>query len=173
MNLVDHIRIVPDFPKPGVLFRDITSLLTDPAVFAETCRQLEEKIKPWNPEVIAAAEARGFIFGAVLAEKMRLPFIPLRKPGKLPGKTISYSYQLEYGTNELHVHDGDIPKGARTVFIDDLIAIGGTADAACKLIGKAGGNPIGCVFVIELTDLGGRAKLAPVPMESLVQLTED
>ena len=102
MNIADHIRIIPDFPKPGILFRDITSLLLDPVVFEETCDQMIEKIKPWNPTVIAAAEARGFIFGSVIALKMRLPFVLLRKPGKLPGKTVSYQYELEYGTNELY-----------------------------------------------------------------------
>ena len=173
MNIAEHIRIIPDFPKPGILFRDITSLLLDPAIFEETCDQLIEKIKPWNPTVIAAAEARGFVFGAVIALKMRLPFVLLRKPGKLPGKTVSYQYELEYGTNELHVHESDVPAGSRVAFIDDLIAIGGTAEAACKLIEKAGGTPVGCAFVIELVDLGGRAKLAPVPVETLVELHEN
>ncbi len=173
MNIADHIRVIPDFPVPGVMFRDITSLLLKPEVFSEVCNQMIEQIKPMQPEVIAAAEARGFIFGSVVAEKMGIPFVLLRKPGKLPGKTISYQYVLEYGTSELHVHDGDIPTGSRVVIIDDLIAVGGTADACCKLIAKAGGNPVGCAFVIELLDLGGREKLASTPIVSLVKLHEN
>lgn len=173
MNLAEHIRIIPDFPKPGILFRDITSLLLKPEVFSEVTRQLCDQLRPWKPEVIAAAEARGFIFGSVVAQTLGLPFVLLRKPGKLPGKTISYEYELEYGTNSLHVHADDIPTGARVGIIDDLIAIGGTADACCKLVEKAGGTPVGCAFVIELTDLSGRAKLAPIPVASLVQLTEE
>lgn len=173
MNIAEHIRVIPDFPQPGVMFRDITSLLLNPAAFSQACDEMIAQIQPWKPEAIAAAEARGFVFGAVIAEKLGLPFILLRKPGKLPGKTVSYQYGLEYGTSELHVHAGDVPAAARVVIIDDLVAVGGTAQACCKLIEKAGGVPVGCSFVIELLDLGGRKKLEPIPIVSLVQLHEN
>ena len=132
MNIADHIRIIPDFPKPGILFRDITSLLLDPAVFEETCDQMIEKIKPWNPTVIAAAEARGFIFGSVIALKMRLPFVLLRKPGKLPRETIHEDYELEYGSASLHMHCDAVSPGDRVVVVDDLLATGGTALATAR-----------------------------------------
>lgn len=159
MDLKPFIRDVPDFPKPGVLFKDITPLLSNPAAFASSIRQLAERYVDGPVDVIAAAEARGFLFAAPLALELRKPLVPLRKPGKLPYQTRSYKYDLEYGSAELHMHVDGVESGARVLVVDDVLATGGTMAAACKLIESVGGTVAGCAFVIELGFLHGREKL--------------
>jgi adenine phosphoribosyltransferase len=169
MNLGDYIRDIPDFPKPGILFKDITPLLSEPRAFRHSVDLLCEKARTLAPDAIAAAEARGFLFAAPMALALDKPMIPLRKPGKLPYKTHAFKYELEYGNAELHVHIDGIAPGARVLLIDDLLATGGTMQAGCKLIEKAGGQVVGCGFVIELKFLKGREVLAPYPVFSLIQ----
>jgi adenine phosphoribosyltransferase len=161
MNLADYIRDIPDFPKPGILFKDITPLLANPAAFALAVESLCGHYRPEDVDVVAAAEARGFLFAAPMALRMRRPFVPLRKPGKLPHHTHALRYELEYGSAELHVHIDAVTPGARVLVVDDLLATGGTMEAACRLLEKAGGKVVGCAFLIELIALGGREKLRP------------
>ena len=168
MNLASYIRDIPDFPKPGILFKDITPLLASPDAFGHAVNRLAEHCRGRAVDVIAAAEARGFLFAAPLALDLHKPLVPLRKPGKLPYLTHSFAYDLEYGSAELHVHIDAITPGARVLLIDDLLATGGTMRAACHLVEKAGGQVAGCAFLIELTFLGGRARLAPHEVFSLV-----
>jgi adenine phosphoribosyltransferase len=160
MDLKAYIRDVPDFPKPGVLFKDIMPLLAAPAAFASAVDALCAHYAGASVDAIAAAEARGFLFAAPMALQMKKPLIPLRKPGKLPGETRSYKYDLEYGSAELHVHAHAIAAGARVLLVDDVLATGGTMAAACKLVEQAGGVVVGCAFLIELSFLNGRAPLA-------------
>jgi len=159
MDLKSFIRDVPDFPKPGILFKDITPLLADPAAFASSIRQLAERYVDQPIDAIAAAEARGFLFAAPLALELRKPLVPLRKPGKLPYITKSYKYDLEYGSAELHMHEDGVASGSRVLVVDDVLATGGTMAAACKLIESVGGTVMGCAFVIELGFLQGRERL--------------
>lgn len=169
MDLKPFIRDVPDFPKEGVLFKDITPLLADPTAFASSIRQLAEHYVDHSFDAIAAAEARGFLFAAPLALELRKPLVPLRKPGKLPYKTHSYKYDLEYGSAELHMHVDGIELGARVLVVDDVLATGGTMAAACKLIEAVGGRVAGCAFVIELGFLNGREKLPGYDSFSLLR----
>ena len=163
LNLADFIRDIPDFPKPGILFRDITPLLQSPVAFQETIRQLAEPFRGQGIDLIAAAEARGFIFAAPLALEINAGLIPIRKPGKLPGKTLSHTYELEYGTDTLQVHaDAIIRPGCKVLMVDDLLATGGTIAACCTMIERAGGVVAGCAFVIELVGLQGRRADRPV-----------
>jgi adenine phosphoribosyltransferase len=168
MDLRACIRDVPDFPKPGVLFKDITPLLMNPSAFAYSCAKLAAHYAKGSVDVIAAAEARGFLFAAPMALELRKPLVPLRKPGKLPYKTHSLRYDLEYGSAELHVHTDAIPAGSRVLLVDDVLATGGTMAAACQLVEKAGGTVAGCAFLIELSFLKGRALLAGRECFSLV-----
>ena len=169
LNLADFIRDIPDFPKPGILFRDITPLLQSPAAFQETIRQLAEPFRGQGIDLIAAAEARGFIFAAPLALELNAGLIPIRKPGKLPGKTLSHTYELEYGTDTLQVHaDAIIRPGCKVLMVDDLLATGGTIAACCTMIEQAGGVVAGCAFVIELVGLQGRQRIAQYPTVSLI-----
>ncbi len=168
MDLKAFIRDVPDFPKPGVLFKDIMPLLADPAAFAFAVGALCEHHPAGGVDVIAAAEARGFLFAAPMALQMKKPLVPLRKPGKLPGATRSFKYDLEYGTAELHVHYDAIAPGARVLLVDDVLATGGTMAAACQLVEGAGGSVVGCVFLIELLFLAGRTPLAGRDVFSLL-----
>jgi adenine phosphoribosyltransferase len=169
LNLADFIRAIPDFPKPGNLFRDITPLLQSPAAFRETIRQLAEPFRGLGIELVAAAEARGFIFAAPMAIELEAGLIPIRKPGKLPGKTLSHTYELEYGTDTLQVHaDAMIGPGCKVLVVDDLLATGGTIAACCTMIEKAGGKVAGCAFVIELAGLRGRERIAKYPTLSLI-----
>jgi len=168
MNLTDHIRDIPDFPKPGVMFKDITPLLADPDAFAYAVARLGAHYAAGPVDAIAAAEARGFLFAAPMALELHKPLVPLRKPGKLPHKTHSMSYDLEYGTAELHLHIDGVAAGARVLLVDDVLATGGTMAAACKLIEKAGGSVVGCAFLIELSFLGGKEKLAGYDVFSLI-----
>jgi adenine phosphoribosyltransferase len=169
MDLTRYIRDIPDFPKPGILFKDITPLLADPAAFAEAIRRFQEHYKNRPIDAIAAAEARGFLFAAPLALALHKPLIPLRKPGKLPYRTYSLKYDLEYGSAELQMHIDSIHEGGKVLLIDDLLATGGTMLAGAQLIEQAGGQVIECAFLVELTFLAGREKLKPRTVFSLMQ----
>lgn len=168
MDLRAYIRDVPDFPKPGVLFKDIMPLVASPEAFAAAVDRLCAYAAAKRADSIAAAEARGFLFAAPMALQMKKPLIPLRKPGKLPGATRSYKYDLEYGSAELHVHADAIGAGARVLLVDDVLATGGTMAAACKLVEEVGGVVAGCAFLIELSFLNGRAPLAGRDVSSLI-----
>jgi adenine phosphoribosyltransferase len=168
MDLREYIRDVPDFPKPGVQFKDITPLLADPAAFAYAVAKLGAHFATRPIDAIAAAEARGFLFAAPIALELRKPLIPLRKPGKLPYSTHSFKYDLEYGSAELHVHTDAVVCGANVLLIDDVLATGGTMAAACNLIERAGGTVVACAFLIELSFLNGRAPLAGRECFSLI-----
>ena len=169
MDLKDYIRDIPDFPKPGILFRDITPLLRDAEAFAEVINRLEEKYRDLDFETIVAVESRGFVFGAPLAYKMGKGFVPVRKAGKLPSATHSAKYSLEYGTNEMEIHVGDISQGEPVLILDDLLATGGTLEATVELVEVSGGAVAGIGLVIELLGLGGRERLAEYDIFSLVQ----
>lgn len=159
MPIKSSIRTIPDYPKPGIMFRDITTLLKNPIAFRTTIDQLVERYTSLKIDKVAGIEARGFIIGAPLALELGVGFVPIRKTGKLPGETIGHDYALEYGTDRIEVHLDAIAEGERILLIDDLIASGGTAEAACKLIERIGGTVVECAFVIELPELGGRAIL--------------
>jgi adenine phosphoribosyltransferase len=168
MDLAKFIRDIPDFPKAGIVFKDITPLLAEPAAFQEAIRLLHEHYQEQNIDAVAAAEARGFLFAAPLALLLDKPLIPLRKPGKLPYRTYSLKYDLEYGSAELHVHiDGIVPK-ARVLLVDDLLATGGTMKAGCQLVEKAGGVVAACAFLVELEFLKGREQLRGYEVFSLI-----
>lgn len=159
MNLKDYIATIPDFPQPGIIFRDITPLMANPEAFQEACKRLCEFAKEVDAQVILGPESRGFIFGCPVAYELGIGFIPVRKPGKLPRETVSVKYDLEYGTNELHIHADSIQKGQRVLIIDDLLATGGTVDATIQLVKQLGGEVVGCAFLIELLSLKGRELL--------------
>ena len=169
MDLAKYIRDIPDFPKPGILFKDITPLLADPHAFRYAVERLRDHYRNTQIDAIAAAEARGFLFAAPLAYELGKPLIPLRKPGKLPYRTHSIQYELEYGSAELHAHIDGIAAGSRVLLVDDLLATGGTMAAGCKLIEKAGGTVAGCAFLVELKFLNGRKQLYPHPIMSLLE----
>lgn len=160
----DSIRIVPHFPKHGIMFQDITTLLLDPIAFQYSIDDFIEHFRDQQIDVIAGFEARGFIFGPPVALGLHCPFVLLRKPGKLPGETVSADYQLEYGTDRIEMCQGHIKQGQRVLLIDDLIATGGTLAAGAKLVNQVGGEVIGCACVIELPELKGRDKLKDVPL---------
>lgn len=166
--LVPLIREIPDFPRPGILFRDLTPLLAEPAAFSDVLARLEALALPMAPQAIAGIEARGFIFGGALAQRLGLGFIPLRKPGKLPGRTLGEPYALEYGEGRLEMHADAFPPGRRILILDDLLATGGTAAAAARLVQRAGGLTVGVLFVVELAALHGRSRLGGLPVESLL-----
>ena len=169
MNLTQYIRDIPDFPKPGILFKDITPLLADPTAFQYAIDRMAEHYHGRPVDAVAAVEARGFLFAAPLALTLRKPLIPLRKPGKLPFHTHSLRYDLEYGSAELHVHTDGLVKGSRVLLVDDLLATGGTMRAGCQLVEKAGGVVGGCAFLVELSFLEGAAKLKPHEIFSLIR----
>ena len=169
MNLTKYIRDIPDFPKPGILFKDITPLLADPKAFGHAIHQLAEHYGSLPIDAIAAAEARGFLVAAPLALRLQKPLVPLRKPGKLPYRTHALQYDLEYGSAELQVHIDGVTVGHRVLLVDDLLATGGTMEAGCKLIEKAGGTVAGCAFLVELGFLKGRERLKPHEVFSLIQ----
>lgn len=168
MDLASYIRDIPDFPKPGILFKDITPLLAEPTAFDRSIQLLSEHYRGRQIDAVAAAEARGFLFAAPLALLMKKPLIPLRKPGKLPYRTHALQYDLEYGRAELHVHIDGVAAGAQVLLVDDLLATGGTMQAGCKLIEKAGGKIASCAFLVELDFLKGREKLRPHEVFSLI-----
>ena len=168
MSLREHIRDVPDFPKPGIVFKDITPLLLDPDATDAAVRDLAGYARERGAELVVAAEARGFILGGALARELGTGFVPARKPGKLPHDTVSAQYMLEYGVDTLELHADALSHGTRVVVHDDLVATGGTARAVCDLVERLGGDVVGCAFVIELSFLRGRERLAPYDVHSLV-----
>lgn len=169
MDIKALIREVPDFPQPGILFKDITTLLRDPDGLRHTIDVMAEKCAVWNPSYVIGMESRGFIFGAPLAYKLDAGFIPVRKPGKLPAPVHAVEYALEYGTDKLEMHQDAIPPGSRVMIVDDVIATGGTAAATAKLVEQSGSTLAGFGFIIELTALDGRKLLPDVPIVSLVE----
>ena len=168
IDLKKHIRNIPNWPKPGILFRDITPLLENPQAFTASVDALSADFTAAGIDCVAAVEARGFIFGASVAEKLGVGFIPIRKKGKLPFETETITYDLEYGTDTLEVHKDALKKGAKVLMVDDLLATGGTMAAACKLIEKIGGCVAGITFLIELTDLPGRDKLGNYNISTVI-----
>ncbi|NLI78846.1 MAG: adenine phosphoribosyltransferase [Candidatus Riflebacteria bacterium] len=168
MDLKLFIRDVPDFPKPGIIFKDLTPLLRDPAAFAEAMEHLAAHYRGSRIKAVAGVESRGFIVGTALALDLGVGFIPLRKPGKLPYKTIRQEYSLEYGTDAIEIHQDAITRGDRILLVDDLLATGGTARAGADLIKKLGGELVGIAFLIELAFLKGREKLAGEQVFSLL-----
>jgi adenine phosphoribosyltransferase len=167
-NLKKYIRSVKDFPKPGIMFRDITTILKDPVPFKLTARLLFENAENLDINKVVGIESRGFIFGPLLSEKLDAGFIPIRKPGKLPAETVKETYSLEYGTDSIEIHRDAIQPGDKVLLHDDLLATGGTAEAACKLIEKLGGKVMQISFIIELSFLKGREKLKKYNVVSLV-----
>ncbi|MGB9182782.1 MAG: adenine phosphoribosyltransferase [Solirubrobacteraceae bacterium] len=168
MNLREYVREIPDFPTPGILFRDITPLLLDAKALDAAVISLAALIPGEHVDFVVAAEARGFILGAALARELEAGFVPARKPGKLPGETISAEYALEYGLDALEVHADALAGGAQVLIHDDLLATGGTAGALCDLVTTLGGVVVGCAFLVELSELGGRSRLEPYPVHAVI-----
>ena len=168
MDLRSRIRDIPDFPKPGIVFRDITPLLLDPGSLDAAVAGIASFARPLNVDLVLAAEARGFILGAAVARELGVGFVPARKPGKLPWDTVSAEYVLEYGVDALEMHADALADGARVLLHDDLLATGGTARALAGLAEGAGAVIAGCAFLVELCFLGGRDKLAPYDVHALV-----
>ena len=169
MDLRPYIRDVPDFPVPGILFRDITPLLRDAAAFACALDLMTERVQAIAPDAVAAVESRGFIFGAPIASRLGVPFVPVRKPGKLPAARMTVEYTLEYGDSQLDIHADALSAGERAVIVDDLLATGGTALAAAKLVELTGARVAGLVFLIELAALNGRDALRGYDVASFVR----
>jgi adenine phosphoribosyltransferase len=165
-----YIRDVPDFPKKGILFKDITPLLASPAGLKEAVAGMAKSVDPKSYDLVCGIESRGFIFGTALAHHLGKGFIPIRKPGKLPWKTASESYQLEYGTDKIEIHIDAVTKGQAVLMVDDLLATGGTMEAALKLVRRIGGKPVACSFAIELGFLDGRGRLGDVPVHALMKV---
>jgi len=163
------IRDIPDFPKPGILFKDITPLLNDPRAFQRAVDALVERHGGKTIDRIVGIESRGFIFGSALAYRLGVGFVPVRKPGKLPYRTKKVEYTLEYGRDALEMHEDAIRRGEGVLIVDDLLATGGTAGAVVQLVREMGGKIQGCAFVVELTELGGRKRLGDIPVDALIQ----
>lgn len=168
MNYKDYIADIPDFPQDGILFRDVTPLMANGDVFKKACDEIIAFAKEVNAEVVVGPESRGFIFGCPVAYELGIGFVPVRKPGKLPRETVSVSYDLEYGSNELQVHKDSIKKGQRVLIVDDLLATGGTVDATIQMVKELGGVVAGCAFLIELAGLNGREHLKEYPVFALM-----
>lgn len=173
VDLRNFVRDIPDYPKPGVLFRDITPLLANAEAFAEATRALAEPYAGQRVDVVAAAEARGFIFAGPLALQLGAGFAPIRKPGKLPYEMHSFAYELEYGTDELEIHIDGVKPNQRVLLVDDLLATGGTMEACCRLLEKCGAEIVGCSFLIELTALGGASRLNPYSVHTVLSYGQD
>ncbi len=169
MDLKAYIRDVPDFPKKGILFKDITPLLKDPKAFAFVIDHFAKHYESFKLDAVVAIESRGFILGGALAKELNLSFVPVRKPGKLPWKAIQQSYDLEYGTDKLEIHEDSFSKNAKVLILDDVLATGGTAAATVQLVEKAGGQVAEAAFLIDLTFLNGRLKLKNTPVYSIIQ----
>ena len=167
-RFASKIRAIPDFPRPGVVFRDITPLLGDPAMLQLATAQLVRPFIGERIDAVAGMEARGFIFSALAARELRVGLVPLRKPGKLPREVLSVSYDLEYGSTALEAHTDAFGPGERVLIVDDLVATGGTAAASCELVERLGGEVVACAFVIELDQLGGRSRLRGRRVHSLL-----
>ncbi len=168
MNLADYIRDVPDFPVKGILFRDITPLLRDPQALREAIQRMVEPWRDASVDLVAAMEARGFMFGGAMAMELGAGFVPVRKAGKLPWQTVSVDYVLEYREDVLHIHQDAVQPGQKVLVVDDVIATGGTAAAVVKLIEQLGGDVVGAEFLVELTDLDGRRLLEGYPVHSVI-----
>ena len=168
MNLTDYINDIPDFPKKGILFRDMSPLLKSPEGWASVMRQLGLFCERLNPDLIVGIESRGFIVGSALATQQRMGFVPVRKKDKLPGKVIGVDYTLEYGRDRLEIQSDAFEGNPKVLLVDDLLATGGTVKAASKLIERGGGQLVGCQFIIELSSLKGRDKIPQVPINSLI-----
>lgn len=169
LNIEDYIRTIPDFPRPGILFRDITPLLAAPEAFGKAIQGFADHFRDRGISAVAAAEARGFIFAAPLALELGVSFVPVRKPGKLPLDTHAFHYELEYGTDTLEVHIDGIHPHDRVLLVDDLLATGGTVEACCRLVEKAGAEVAGCAFLIELSELRGAERIAAYEIFSLIR----
>jgi len=169
IDLKQFIGEIPDWPKEGILFRDITPLLADPTALTQAIRRLVAPFKDAGVEQVIGVEARGFIFGSAVAETLNAGFVPIRKPGKLPKATESITYDLEYGQDTLEIHADAFKAGTKVLMVDDLLATGGTMSAACKLVERAGGNILGISFLVELLELAGRDKLANYNINSIIQ----
>jgi adenine phosphoribosyltransferase len=169
IDLTTLVRAVPDFPEPGVLFRDITPLLAQPRAFSQALERLAEYAKSRSPDAVVAIESRGFLFGAPLAERLGLPFVPVRKPGKLPAARMTVEYSLEYGSGQLDIHSDALLPGQSALIVDDLLATGGTAAGAAKLVELLQGRVVGIAFLIELQALGGKQRLAAYDVFSVLQ----
>ena len=169
MDLKTYLRDVPDFPKPGILFKDISPLLAEPKAMKHVIERMAQMVFEGQVDRIAAIDSRGFLFGAPLAVHLGVGFTPIRKRGKLPWRTNRIEYALEYGTDVLEMHQDGVQAGHRVLLVDDLLATGGTMKAACELVEGVGGKVIGCAFVVEIRALGGRAKLQPRRIHSLVE----
>lgn len=161
MDFSKLIRDIPNWPRPGILFKDISPLLNDPSGLAMAVEQMANPYRRIGVDLVAGAESRGFIFGTALAQVLSAGFVPIRKPNKLPYRTISIEYTLEYGTDKLEVHEDAVQAGQRVLLVDDLLATGGTMQASCNLIQRLGGDIVGITVLIELAELGGRQKLEP------------
>ncbi len=168
-DIKSKIRTIPNWPKKGVMFRDITTLLKDESGLTESVHRLFNHFKNADIDIVVGIESRGFIFGSCLALLLKKGFVPIRKKGKLPAETVAQEYALEYGTDQVEVHKDAIAAGSRVLIVDDLLATGGTMKAACDLVEKCAGKVLGCAFVVELPDLGGRKKLDRYDVYSLVE----
>ena len=164
-----HLRQVPDFPSKGILFKDITPILENPQLFKEVIQIFKEKLEEFTPEVIVGIESRGFIFAAPLAVEMGIPFVLARKPGKLPSDKISVEYSLEYGSDSLEMHKNSIENGQKVAVVDDLLATGGTSEAAIKLVESLGGKVVSVAFLVELISLKGKERISPINLISLLK----
>lgn len=171
-HLAGCIRDVPDYPKPGIVFKDITPLLRDPAALSLAVEMLTQPFRSLHVDVVTGAESRGFIFGTAVARNLSAGFVPIRKPGKLPCESKSASYELEYGTDSLEIHVDAIKPGDRVLMVDDLLATGGTLTACCQLVEELGGNIIGVSLLIELAFLKGREKIKKYPVHSVIAIDE-
>jgi adenine phosphoribosyltransferase len=167
MNLKDHIRSIPDFPKPGILFYDISTLLAHPQAWRTTIERLADAVRPLRPDLLVGIESRGFLVAAPLAYVLGGGFAMVRKNGKLPGKTVQFTYDLEYGSDTIEIQEDAVAPGQRVVVVDDLIATGGTTEAAIKLLTQQGATVVGAACIIELTFLNGRSRI-PVPVTAMV-----
>ena len=172
MDLKDHIRSIPDFPKPGILFYDISTMLAHADAWQVALGRLSKLVGQYRPDVLAGIESRGFLVAAPLASRLGLGFTMIRKKGKLPGNTISHDYELEYGTDTIEIQSDAVDKGQRVVILDDLLATGGTMNASIELLTKEGAEVVGAACIIELTFLNGRSKLNGVPFETLMAYDE-
>ncbi len=172
-DLHDFVRDIPDYPKPGILYRDITPLLANAQALALATNLMAEPFLDAKIDLIAAAEARGFIFASPMAMKLNAGFIPIRKPGKLPYELRSFKYDLEYGSDELQIHIDSIKPGQRVLLVDDLLATGGTMEACCRLLEQAEAEIVGCSFLIHLAALGGEARLSPYHSTSVLRFDAD
>ena len=164
-TLRDHIRSIPDFPRPGIVFRDVTTLFADPRGFRMCVDQMLHPFADRSIDAVVALDARGFILGGAIAHQLNVGFVPIRKKGKLPGPALSQEYDLEYGTDTMEIHADALHEGQRVLLVDDLIATGGTAEAGVRLIQRLGAQIVGCGFVIDLPDLGGRARLEALGLQ--------